>query len=161
MIYLTFNGPLISATTILVCSLILLHDFTKYYTLSTKSSTFHRVIDSFRSIPKVELLIYTTFILLSLYSIYIGRFNSANFTNPVPLSKRYYLLLIGIFNYFTKSIGPILLISAIVANSIIIKNLWNSPEAKPLIKQIKWISLLILSTFYFFLLVDIESIALT
>lgn len=150
IVYLSLNGPLIPATVIIICPSLLIYGWWTSYTKSLQTSTIKKFTEAFRQIPRLELFYFTLFTIVCLYSFYIGRFNSANFVNPVPLLKRYSLLMIGIYYQITKSHGPQLLFLIIAINAIIISRHKYSEEAMRLMKNLKWI--VILSSIYIILL---------
>lgn len=150
ILYLSFNGPLIPATVIIVCLSVLIHDFFFNYINSSKAKVWLRLSDSISKSINGKSIILAFFILVCLYSLYIGKFNAANLIKQVSLSKRYFLLLIGVKNYIIKSLGPILLLLVIILNTNLLTKTKNNSEAKILLKRIKWIT--ILSFIYIILL---------
>jgi hypothetical protein len=137
-IFIAFNGPLNSPVTLIICSFTLAYFFIKNMAESTENVFLTKVIRSVKSIPLHVVIIFSICILICLYSLYIGTNNSENFWETISLRKRYEKLWEGIFIYYTKKLGPPLLIIMILINRKIIQ--WNreSPFSKNILKALKW-----------------------
>jgi len=149
-LFLSFNGPLIPATVLIVCPLFLAHRWWAFYYESSEEKFLSKISSATKRIPKQILFYCILFSLFCLYSLYIGRFNAENFNKPIPLLERYLLLPQGLYYQFTKSLGPPLLVIVTAINIILISKQKQNIEAKKLISTMKWIG--IFSAIYIILL---------
>lgn len=142
IIFLSLNGPLIPPVILIFCPLFLLYRFRNNYINSNKTNTWSKVIESILEIDRIVLSLFSLFILTSLYSIYVGRFNAENFNNVVPIFERYKLLIKGFYIQFTQSAGSILLVIVIAINTLIIWLQKPVDETRKILKILGWIFLL-------------------
>lgn len=150
IIFLSLNGPLIPPIVLIFCPLFLLYLFRKNHINSNISNTWNRIIESILKIDRVVIVLFSLFILTSLYSIYVGLSNAENFNNIVPLLERYKLLIKGFYIQFTRSAGSIILVFIIVVNTIIIWRQKPTEETLRILKILAWI--IVLSAIYTILL---------
>ncbi|TNE55965.1 MAG: hypothetical protein EP344_13015 [Bacteroidetes bacterium] len=71
-------------------------------------------------VPRPLLYTGTFFMLLCLYTLYIGQFNLENETANLPLWERYARLPAGLFNLLTIRLGLPLLVSAVALNGFLL-----------------------------------------
>ena len=139
--FISFNGPLIPGVILVLCPMVLMYYWLKAYKENANYSFIKQVCKSILSIPKPLFFNFTFVSVLSLYSLYLGSYNSENSTFNLPLAERYARLASGIKNLFTEGIAFSLIISMIVLNTIII--VWkfrNEQDAKKILSVIKWLS---------------------
>lgn len=139
MVYLSLNGPLVPGVVLVGAPLILLYQIIRNFPTANSSSLVNKIWQSFKRIPNNTKYFLMGFMLLCLYSLYIGRFDIMNLDNEIPLVERYGRLITGIFSLFTIKLGLPLLLSAIVINLIILARTNKTAEGKRLLVLAAWI----------------------
>jgi len=150
IIIISFDGPLNSPVILLICVSIILNYFVKNYRQLYTFPIFHRITGSIKRIPGSLISLSGIAIVVGLYSFYVGRNNSENFWEAIPISERYSRLPTGFLNEYTLKLGPPLLIIAVVVNFWIISRLKPNEEARKIISLLKWFG--VLSIIYMLLL---------
>lgn len=140
MIFLSFNGPLIQPTILILFPAILLYKIYEHFQTQNNAPFLKKIGISILLIPKQLLFFFVLFCFLSLYSIYLGTFNSENLTNTIPLAERYARLPLGLFNMLTQRIGFALFVFVFLLNIFIIAKLENTQERQSLFHILKWIT---------------------
>jgi hypothetical protein len=138
MIVCTFSGPLNAPVILLTASCILLFLYKKNYFAQKKLTFIKRAVRAIRSIPRPMMGLLAAAIAISLYSLYVGRNNSENLWESLPLSERYSRLPKGFWYQYTFKLGLPLLITVIVFNFIIVSRIKPDLEAKKMITAVKW-----------------------
>ena len=123
LLIISFGGPLGPPIILLICPTILYYFFQKNYKLFSSLSLNKRVINSIKVIPKPILIHFSLAILLSLYSIYLGSYNSENLWFYMSIIDRYKLLPKGFWELVTCKLGLPLIILTATINSIIISKI--------------------------------------
>ena len=149
-VILPLSGPLIPGTVLIVCLLVLLQRLLIYFTQYHQLSSFQKILFSINKVPKFLLFISILIIVLSLYSLYIGKNNSINFDNAISLKERYLRLPAGLYYQFTQKLGWPLLFLMLAINTLIIWKKHNQTEGQKILRLLKWI--VIFSAFFIFLL---------
>ena len=131
MLFLTvalpLSGPLVPAVVLLACPLVLVKIGCQIFAEQPDQPIFRRAAQTLRKLPKPLLFYFLLISLLSLWSMYLGRFNLENPAQAAPLAERYLALLKGIGSIFTQKLGLPLLALGIAANVFL---LWkNAPTA--------------------------------
>ncbi len=134
-IILPFSGPLIPPVILIAAVLI-----TVYYVFAKKYNS-HKFLK--RNVT--VLLLFIT--LLSLYSLYLGTYNSTYVSNIPSIAERYSRLPMGIYYQFTQKLGFPLLFLMLIINILMIKKYYPSDTISD---AFKW--LLIFSVTYILLL---------
>lgn len=135
-IILPFSGPLNPPIILIVTFLIVVYYFLK----SEKNNTFiQRFKTTILTIPKAISLPLIVISLLSLYSLFLGAYNSTYQNDSVSLLERYSRLPNGIFYQFTQKLGFPLLFTIITINTILIKKLHRTKEGVKILKSLGWI----------------------
>ncbi len=140
MVFLSFNGPLIQAVILILCPAILLYKAYNVFKIQENVLFLKRIWLSIILIPKQLLFFFIVFCLLSLYSVYLGTFNSENLTHIIPLAERYARLPLGLFNMLTQRIGFALFVAVFILNILIIFKLKKVQESQNLLYIFKWIA---------------------
>lgn len=133
------SGPLNPGIVLIFSLLLFSSNINKNYFKSNQQGFFKRIQDSVLRIPKSYWFYLLPISLFSLYSLYIGRYNSTNIN--IPLSELYSRLPAGIYYPVTKKLGfpVLLLINAI--NQIIIYKYFKTTEGKKITSIFKWIGI--------------------
>lgn len=79
--------------------------------------------------------------IFSVYSLYLGRFNSVSIEQHAPLAQLYSRLPEGLFNLLTQKIGFPVLLAALVINTVFIRTKYYTPEGKKILSAFKWIGI--------------------
>ncbi len=74
-IILSLNGPLVPGLVLILCSGLLIHKWWGGFVRSQQSTLAGRSVEALSHIPREYLLYFGTFLVLSLYSLFIGRNN--------------------------------------------------------------------------------------
>jgi len=133
-IILPFSGPLVSPIILIVSLLI----FIKYYK-SSNLSKFYFLSNFFKNTPKILFIYLIPISMLSLYSLWLGTYNTTYQTDVLPLMQRYAKLPIGLFFLFADKIGLPVLSFFIIINIFVIKKHYNTNEGNKIINSFKWI----------------------
>ena len=142
LLFLVLFGPLNAPLIFIINSIILLFIIVDSWKIQN-SNFIKTVFLNFKNINKTVLYFLILGIVLSLYSIYIGRFNIENDWCTLPLYERFKVLPTGIYNTFLSTdIGAFWMIFLIIVNTFLI--LLFKPEDKKT-----------LLTMYFFLVLFI------
>lgn len=101
--FVAFSSPLIPAVGLLVCPVLVLYFFYK------------KKLGHIIALPKPLIFLFSWFVLLCLYSFYLGTFNAEN-SDVMSIAERYQRLGIGIFRQLTTKIGFPLLMFFLLLN---------------------------------------------
>lgn len=140
--FLAFNGPLIPAITLIISPLYIIFLWRqKYVSFRSHMSFSNALISGIKKTasPAVLLLIFVS--ALSLYSIYIGSFNTENHWSNIPLIERYFRLPKGLFMIFSRKPGPGLFLLVIAINTILLYKHKGKPDRKKILDLLKWIGI--------------------
>ena len=119
IIILPLSGPLNPGVIVIATSLIFIYYLTK--TIQEKKNCNKKFISCFlKLIPTQFLLMLIPVSLLSLYSIYLGTYDSNHVSASIPVWERYYRLPTGILEYVSHALGVPLLLILIGTNMYLI-----------------------------------------
>jgi hypothetical protein len=139
IIILSLNGPLIPGVVLIACPLVIIKLWAKNYKdIPGTGPSVKKLFISIRRIPGAVLFMFIGFCLLCLYSLYIGRNNSLNYHDSIPLLQRYARIPAGLFNLLTKKIAFPLLLTSIVLNILVIRKYYKSAESSKIIILARW-----------------------
>jgi len=145
---LPLSGPLIPGVILIFSTLLFSYyiiDFNKHSKLR-----FNTLLSFIKEIPRDVLSIILPVSFLSLYSLFLGFYDSNYGAESIPLIQRYLRLPVGILSQITHSFGFPLLLTIIGINLFIIHKRFKTNEAEKIIRAVKWIGLF--STMYLLLL---------
>jgi len=135
----SLSGPL-NPGIALIFSLLIFYNFIKNnYSQSNSQSFFKRTGNSILRIPGNYWFYLLPISLFSLYSLYLGRYNSNNLNKP--LIELYSRLPAGIYHQFTQKLGFPILFIAIALNIIIIGYYYKTAAGKKILDVFKWIGI--------------------
>jgi len=137
-IVLPFSGPLIPAIILITALLLFIFYLKKYY---KKDKASHVLKNIFKNVPKDILIFFIPVCLLSMYSLFLGTYNSTYQTGLIPVTERYLRLPSGIYYQFTQKLGFPLLFVFIGVNMFIIRKKFFDKKGKKIISSLKWIAL--------------------
>ncbi len=135
-IILPLSGPLIPGVVLIVAGLIGTNYLLEF--INHQDRNWHSAL---RTIP-AKIYIYLIPIgLISLYSLFLGRFDSNYEGEMLPLSDRYLKLPLGIYYQVTQSLGIPVLLIIIGVNLYLIKTKFYGSEGIRIIRTLKWIGI--------------------
>ena len=102
------------------------------------------------SVSKDFFLFVIPICIISIYSLFIGSFNSISIASQIPLKELYLKLPEGILIQFTNKLGFPLLFAMILINIFLIKRKYQSAQGKKITQLSKWV--FIFSIIYILLL---------
>jgi hypothetical protein len=144
-ISLPFSGPLLPGV-VLVSSAVILLQIIRSLFLQKEISGW---IDKAKRLPGLYFWSLLVINLLSLYSLYLGRYNAEQ-SQAIPLAERYSLLGEGLIHQFTNKLGPALLLLMLLANILLLRYLVKKDSRALVLKACCWAGLF--SLFYLLLL---------
>ncbi|MEN8115515.1 MAG: hypothetical protein ABFS16_00965 [Bacteroidota bacterium] len=135
VIILPLSGPLIPAIIGIILLLMVI-----YYWIQSKNHITNRINSFFNRIPLQFYLLLLPIGIISIYSLFLGFYNSQNQAEIVSLAGRYALLPKGIYSHVFHAFGFPLMLSMIGINSYLIKKV-NTQEGKKLLRVLIWIGI--------------------
>jgi hypothetical protein len=137
-VVLPLSGPLIPGVILIISTLILVRSYLqnrRNYIYSVSKSLFlvHRRIPSF------ILWIFIPAAILSLYSLFLGLYDSNYSSASIPVIKRYSHLPMGLYLQLTHALGFPLLLGLIGYNIYLIKKHFRSSDNQNMVNTFKWI----------------------
>jgi len=136
-VVLPFSGPLIPPVILIVSLLIIIH----YYRKANLHFSLKKLFGVFRKIPKKVLLYLGPITTLSIYSLFLGTYNSTYQTDIIPVTERYLRLPAGLYFQFTQKLAFPLLFIFIAANIFFINKHFYTNEGKKIITISKWMGI--------------------
>ncbi len=133
----SLNGPLNAPVILLICPLVIINYFFQNWKQHTQLKLLDRISMSVKNIPPVVLVGMGFSILTCVYSLYIGRNNSENLWESIPVNERYSRLWTGFYDQFTRKLGPAFLLGVILINKVIIKKHFDE-TGKKILSILKW-----------------------
>src|SRR4030042_1967601 len=135
----SLSGPLNPGIAVVVSLLIFVHNFSLNLTNSDIKNSFTKLKYAIQKIPKDYYFYLIPICIFSLYSLFLGRYNSVDLSNKMPLSVLYSRLPDGIYYSFTQKLGFPILFLILTINTLIIHTKIKIPEAKTILNAFKWI----------------------
>jgi hypothetical protein len=121
VIVLVFHGPLSGPVLLIICSTTLFYCWYTYWIRYPEKQFYNRIGSSVRSINKELLFSFSFVIIISLYSFYIGKFNTENIINTIPIGERFTHLIQGLPIIFLEwSNGVLPLFICILINILLL-----------------------------------------
>ena len=135
------SGPLNPGIILVVCLLVFLNHLIKNYSSSAQSDFLAKGINVIRQIPRDYLFYLIPIGVFSLYSLFLGRYNSSTIDNHIPLIELYGRIPEGLYYQFTSKLGFPVLFSSIIINMVFIHRKFKSDEAQKILTIFKWVLL--------------------
>jgi hypothetical protein len=146
----SLSGPLNPGISLVVSLLIIVNNFSLNLSNSDIKNRFTRLKYAIQKIPNDYYFYLVPICIFSLYSLFLGRYNSVDLSNKMPLTVLYPKLPEGIYYTFTQKLGFPILFLILTINTLIIHYKFKTPEAKKILYTFKWIGFFAL--IYIFLL---------
>lgn len=148
-VILPLSGPLIPGLILIVSLLTVIH-YLQSGDRTEDLFSFNHLNSSFQKIPLPVFLLLVPACLVSLYSLFLGRFDLNYNSDTIPIADRYMKLPLGIYYQVSQSLGVPLLLIIIGVNYFLIKKQFNYAEGHIINGSLKWIG--IFSAVYLLLL---------
>ena len=137
----SLSGPL-NPGIVLVIALLVFLGFLSFIFRGSQSMAFpERIRKAFQRIPIIYWVLMGLISMLSLYSLYLGQYNSHQAIYPFSLSELYLSIPQGIYEIVTEKPGFPILFLILAVNSMIISRKLKSEEGKKILNVFKWIGL--------------------
>lgn len=149
-IYLAFHGAIITPIVIIIVGFMILALLINSFKQSTNSNVNSKLLNSVKSLPYLHLILPTFFMIICLYSFYIGTFNLEGKNVEKPLSERYIIMLKALPFYFTNKLGLPLLFLSIGINCFLMIRLSKNNLSRKLLQFFAWLA--VFSLIYLLLL---------
>lgn len=139
-VVLPLSGPLVPAVVLLVCPTVLAACWWKKYRSQPAQPMYKRATNALQAVPAGLIFYFTAITLWSLWSLYVGSFNSESDHAGLPLLDRYPALLAGLFAILKLKLGLPLLLLAISINLWLSKRFVPAVENQSLLILGKWVA---------------------
>lgn len=139
-VILPLSGPLNPAIIMIVAGLIGIH-YLILFGSEEGSFSVKNMFSVFQKIPYPVYIFLVPICLVSLYSLFLGRFDLNYTSEPIPVLERYLRLPLGIYYQISQSLGVPLLLIIIGINVYLIKKRFYSVEGQRITNTLKWIGI--------------------
>jgi hypothetical protein len=136
---ISLSGPLNPGIVLIISLLLFFSNIQKNYIQSNQPNLYGKIKAAVYAIPKQYWFYLLPISIFSIYSLYIGQYNSNN--EKIPLIDLYLRLPIGIYNPLTKKLGFPFLLLCIAFNYFIIRNNYKTTEGRKILNILKWIGI--------------------
>ncbi|MGE0088550.1 MAG: hypothetical protein AB7S50_03640 [Bacteroidales bacterium] len=137
----SLSGPLNPGIALVVGLLLLWNAFWPNLKRVTATNPFARLWYAAVKVPKYYYFYLLPIGIFSMYSLLLGRFNSIDLDNQMPLLKLYARLPEGIFYTFFQKLGFPILLVVLAINTIIINKKASNDDGKKIVNAFKWIGI--------------------
>ena len=135
------SGPLNPGVVLVFSGIILYLNIRMNYLKLDNKYAVKRWINAILLTPKGHWFFLLPISLISLYSLYLGRYNSINIVSRIPLTELYLRLPEGIYYQFTQKLGFPVLFTMLILNSVIIYRYYRTTEGEKILNVFKWIGI--------------------
>ncbi len=135
------SGPLNPGVILVLTVLLFLASVHRQVFMDSERSWRSRLREGFRSEYKWLWLFLLPVILLSIYSLFLGRYNAETIVSQIPLWEMYQKLPEGVVRQFTRKLGFPILFLILAINTILIRRSGSTETGKKIISWLKWIGL--------------------
>lgn len=144
------SGPLNSPALLIIIILFLASMILSVLKRDHFPNTFSGIRNSFSKIPPGLKLVFISAGILSLWALFLSRYNSVDIANQIPVWISYSRLPAGILDLFLNNLGYPLLTVIVMINAFFIAIYGKNEKGNKIITIYKWVGLFIL--FYVLLL---------
>jgi len=137
----SLSGPLNPGISLVISVLIVLLNVLNHQKNLTEQHYWKKALTLLASIVRSYGFYLIPISMLSLYSLYLGQYNSISLANPMPLNKLYALLPEGLFYQFFQNLGFPVLFLSLGLNFYILKQIPRTVERQKLLRSYTWIML--------------------
>lgn len=139
-VVLPLSGPLVPGVVLIVCLMVFVHYF-QNLSLETGLSFSEKMVKVFLETLRSVYIFLIPIAVVSLYSLFLGRFDSNFQEFKIPLSERYLTLPLGIYYQITQSLGVPLLLLIVAINVFLIKKFTRTNDGEKIVGTLRWIGL--------------------
>ena len=140
-VVLALNGPLIPAIVLIICPTVLLLNWRRHFLAQPRHLAWAQRAAAVAGLPKAQLALFVAFSALSLYSLYIGRYNSENQWASISLGERYARLPLGVYYQLSSKLGLPLLLLLLLVNAWLIRRRISAPLGGRTLRALRWLAL--------------------
>ena len=135
------SGPLNPGIVLVFSLLVFMNKIKNNFNNSGQNGFIKKISNAIIMIPINYWFYLLPICIFSLYSLFLGRYNSITLGSQIPLSEMYSRLPEGIYYPLTQKLGfPVLLI-ILTINSFLIKKRYRTPEGIKILSIFKWIGI--------------------
>ena len=135
----SLSGPLNPGVSLVISLLIFIYFFLQNLNNPNVKNRFAKIKSAIQNIPNEIYFYLIPICIFSLYSLLLGRYNSVDIANQMPLSILYSRLPEGIYYLVTQKLGFPILFLILTINTFIIRYKFRMSEGKKLLNIFKWI----------------------
>ena len=137
-----FSGPLNSPIILITNLILFVYLFIKNWRTNENKSFSLKCVQTFKNIPRRVYLFLLPIAFLSLYSIFLGTFNSDYSDMQLSLKEMYAVLPKGIWNSFFTSVSFSMILFLLLANYLIIRLKYkDNPQSEKIVSLYKFLIL--------------------
>ena len=140
-IIVTLSGPLNPGVVLIVTLLIFMQIILSYFKQSNKKLNETPKAFIKRKIRRNDLFLLLPISVLSVYSLYIGSFNSISLENSISFVKSFSKLPDGVYYQFTQKLGFPILFLMVAINTFIIHKYHCCSQGQKILQTLKWIGI--------------------
>jgi hypothetical protein len=140
-IVVCLSGPLNPGVALIFSMLVILPKVIINYFNSNRVEIINKLSSAIKVIPKSYWFFLLPVSLFSVYSLFLGRYNSITIATQIPLGEMYLKLPKGIYYQFTQKLGFPVLFIILTINIIIISKKFKTIEGKKILNIFKWIGI--------------------
>ncbi|MCR6641657.1 MAG: hypothetical protein NVV82_22370 [Sporocytophaga sp.] len=137
----SLSGPLNPGISLVIVLLLFLHKLTKNAAKSEIKNSLLKLKYAIQQIPNDYYFFSIPITIFSIYSLFLGSYNSFSLSSKLPLSELYSRLPLGVYYSFTQKLGFPILFAILIINTIIIHYTINTTEGKKILTLFKWFGL--------------------
>lgn len=137
----SLSGPLNPGISLVIVLLLFLYSFSESISKSEDENIFSKLKYAIQQIPSDFYFYLVPITIFSIYSLYLGTYNSFSLTFKKPLSELYSRLPEGIYYSFTQKLGFPVLFLILIINTTIILFKFKTTEGKKILTLFKWFGL--------------------
>ncbi len=137
----SLSGPLNPGVSLVIGLLIFIFSISRTFNSLDGEKFLTKIKFALRKIPNDYYYFLIPLFIFSLYSLYLGRFNSVDIISKQSLSVLYSKLPEGIFYSFTQKLGFPILFLILIINSLFIHFKLRTSKGKQILMTFKWIGI--------------------
>lgn len=134
----SLGGPLNPGVVLVITAIVFVVMIVKNYKAAGDGASLLKAVIN---IPRRHWLLFVPVAVLSVYSLYLGLFNSISSRQSIPLAQLYAKLPVGLFNILTGRPGFLLLLGTLLVNTVIIRMKFDNTEGRRILSAFKWIGI--------------------
>jgi hypothetical protein len=137
-IVVSLHGALNPGIALIFSTVVILHFIYQHFRSGKGKSFGIKILNIIKKLPADYWIYLLPISLFSLYSLYLGTYNSYSIQWKIPLVDMYQRLPQGVFYLLTQKPGYPLLLALILLNSFLIHKYHQNEQGKKLLKTFAW-----------------------